>query len=84
MKRQIMKTIRRISHLHLHLGIYFAIAAVIITALHTSADMIYAIYGVQSSFGDAGEHTMREGREYETHTSHAQINVARRSYIGGA
>lgn len=83
MEKQIMKAVRRISHLHLHLGIWIAIAAIIVTALHTSADMIYAMYGVQTSFAEAGGHTLREAREYETHVGHAQIATARRNYIGG-
>lgn len=78
-----MKTIRRISHLHLHLGIHIAIAAIIVTALHTSADMVYALYGVRSTYGDAGGNTLREAREFETHVGHAQISTARRNYVGG-
>lgn len=84
MKKQIMSTLQHISHLHLHLGMWFAVAAIIITALHTSADMIYAVYGVQPAFAEAGNHELREAREYETHTTHAQISMTRRSYIGGA
>ncbi len=79
-----MKTVNRISHLHLHLGIHIAIAAIIITALHTSADMVYALYGVNPGYAEAGEHTLREARQYETHVGHAQISIARRSYVGGA
>lgn len=84
MQKQIMKTIHRVSHLHLHLGIHIAIAAIIITALHTSADMVYALYGVQTSYAGAGHSNLREAREFETHVGHAQISIARRSYVGGA
>lgn len=80
-----MKTVRRhINHLHLHLGMYIAVAAIIVTALHTSAEMVYALYGTQPIFADTGSHTLREAREFETHTGHAQISMARRNYIGGA
>jgi hypothetical protein len=84
MKKQIMKTVRRIRHLRLHLGMWIAVAAIIITALHTSADMIYAIYGAQPAFAEAGSNTLREAREFETHTGHAQISMVRRNYIGGS
>ena len=83
MRKQIMKTIRRISHIHLHIGMWVAIAAIIVTALHTSAEMVYALYGVQPH-GVAGNSTFREAREHETHVGHAQISMARRNYIGGA
>ena len=69
--------------LHLHLGMYIAIAAIIVTALHTSADMVYALYGAQPVYAGSGNHEFREAREYETHVGHAQISIARRSYIGG-
>lgn len=84
MQKQIMKTVRRISHLHLHMGLYIAIAAIIVTALHTSSDMVYALYGVQPSYAEAGESSFREARQYETHVGHAQISIARRAYVGGA
>jgi len=84
MQKEIMKTVRRISHLHLHLGIHIAIAAIIITALHTSSEMVYALYGVQPSYADAGGSNLREARQYETHVGSAQINIARRAYVGGA
>lgn len=84
MQKKIMKTIRRVRHLHLHLGIHIAIAAIIVTALHTSSDMVYALYGVHPSYGLAGGHTLREAREFETHVGHAQIATARRSYVGGS
>lgn len=84
MKRQIMNTIHHISHLHLHFGIWIAVAAIMVTALHTSADMVYALYGMHPAYADAGGHTLREAREFETHTGHAQISMARRSYIGGS
>ncbi len=83
MKIQIMKTVRRISHIHLHVGMWIAIAAVIVTALHTSAEMVYALYGVHPQ-GEVGNSTFREAREHETHTGHAQISMARRNYIGGS
>lgn len=79
-----MNTIQHISHLHLHFGMYIAIAAIIVTALHTSADMVYALYGTQAPYADVGNHTLREAREFETHIGHAQITMTRRSYIGGA
>lgn len=84
MKKQIMKTIRRVRHLHLHLGMWIAIAAIIITALHTSADMVYALYGVHPAYAETGHSNLREAREFETHVGHAQISIARRSYVGGA
>lgn len=84
MQKQIMKTAQSISHLHLHLGIGIAVAAIIVTALHTSTDMVFALYGAHTPYAEAGEHTMREARQYETHVGHAQISTARRSYVGGA
>ena len=68
--------------MHLHFGMYIAIAAVIVTALHTSGDMVYALYGVQPVYGDASNNEFREMREYETHVGHAQVSITRRSYIG--
>jgi len=84
MKKQIMETIQHISHLHLHFGVWIAVAAIMITALHTSSDMIYALYGMQPAFAEAGNHTLREAREFETHTGHAQISMVRRNHIGGS
>lgn len=84
MKKQIMKTIRRrINHFHLHIGMYIAVAAIIVTALHTSAEMLYAMYGVNPVYAEIGNNSLREAREYETHTGHAQISMARRNYVGG-
>lgn len=82
MQKQIMKTARKISHLHLHLGMYVAVAAILVTALHTSKEMIQALYNAPHAFADGG-HTMRESREAETHIAHAQISFTRRNYIGG-
>jgi len=84
MRKQIMNTIHHISHLHLHLGMWIAVAAILITALHTSAEMIYALYGMQTAYADTGSHTLREAREFETHTGHAQISMVRRNYVGGS
>lgn len=82
MKTNIMKTVRKISHLHLHLGMWFAVAILLVTALHTSKDMIQALYRVPAAAD--GDHMMRESREAETHIAHAQISFVRKSYIGGA
>lgn len=83
MKTNIMKTVRKISHIHLHLGMYFAVAAILVTALHTSKDMIAAMYQGTAVFAEGDNH-MRESREAETHIAHAQISFVRKSYIGGS
>jgi hypothetical protein len=63
---------------------WIAIAAIVVTALHTSGEMVYALYGMQPAYADTGNHTLREAREFETHTGHAQISMARRNHIGGS
>lgn len=70
--------------LHFVVGFYIGVGVALLTALHMSADMIHAIYGNNSVFADTSNSHVREAREFETHSGHAQISMARRSYIGGA
>ena len=85
MKKQILKQLKKHIHpVNLHVGMWISIAAIVATTVHTSADMVHAIYGRHSVLADLGSHTLREAREFETHVGHAQISMTRRSYIGGA
>ena len=85
MKKQLYKQLKKHIHpVNLHIGVWVSIAAISATMLHTSADMVHAIYGAQTVLADTGNHTLREAREYETHVGHAQLGFGRRSYIGGA
>lgn len=71
---------RQFTQIHLHVGIYVAIAALVITAMKSSQGMIAAIYGYHGN--DALSHTFL--REAETHTGHAQLYYARLPRVSGA
>lgn len=88
MKKQIKKQYKKlVKHLHpvnLHIGVWVSIAAIVATMAHSGHDIIHAVYGTPVTLADAGNNTLRQAREYETHVGHAQISTARRTYNGGS
>lgn len=80
MKKQKKK---HVHHFKLHLGMYISIAAILVTAVHTSESMVQAMYGMTPHMAEIGSEHMREIKEFETHIGHAQISMGRRNYVGG-
>ncbi|QQS19363.1 hypothetical protein IPL85_03680 [Candidatus Saccharibacteria bacterium] len=67
---------------HLHVGMYVGIAALLITAMKTSEGMIAAVYySPGHGNGEGFSHTHL--REAETHIGHAQLSFARPARVSG-
>ncbi|PID30455.1 hypothetical protein CR973_02640 [Candidatus Saccharibacteria bacterium] len=73
----------RMHPVHFHVGMYVAIAALLITAMKSSEGMIATIYHDPAhGSGEALEHTHL--REAETHIGHAQLGFARPARVSGS
>lgn len=69
--------------IHFHLGVYVAVAALLITAMKTSEGMIATLYGGPSHHASdliSSSHL----REAETHIGHAQLSFARPARVSGS
>ncbi|QQS18004.1 hypothetical protein IPL68_05125 [Candidatus Saccharibacteria bacterium] len=64
------------------MGLYVAIAALLITAMKTSEGMIAAVYNQNSHGGGEMLHNTHM-REAETHIGHAQLSFARLTRVSG-
>ena len=72
----------RMHPVHFHVGMYVAIAALLITAMKSSEGMIAAVYNNPAhASGEALSHTHL--REAETHIGHAQLSFARPARVSG-
>ncbi len=73
----------RMHPIHFHIGMYVALAALLITAMKSSEGIIAAVY---TGAGNDGNGLLSETymREAENHISHAQMVQHRRVNIGGA
>ena len=72
----------RMHPIHFHIGMYVAIAALLITAMKSSEGIIASVYAGSHSAGNMLNDTYL--REAENHIGHAQMVQHRRVYIGGA
>jgi hypothetical protein len=72
----------RIHPIHFHVGMYVAIAALLITAMRTSEGMIAAVYNRNTYSGGEMLHNTHM-REAETHIGHAQLSFARPARVSG-
>lgn len=68
--------------IHFHVGLYVAIAALLVTAMKSSEGMIATVYARQYHGADLMDHTHM--REAETHTGHAQLGFARLVKVSGS
>jgi nitrate reductase gamma subunit len=71
----------RMHPVHFHIGMYVALAALLITMMKSSEGMIAAIYRGEAHGG--GMHSDTHMREAETHIGHAQLNFARHPSVSG-
>lgn len=71
----------RMHPVHFHIGMYVAIAAVLITAMKSSEGIIAVVYGQSAHTGNILSETYM--REAETHIGHAQLNFSRRPSVSG-
>lgn len=72
----------RLHSLHFHVGLYVAIAALLITAMKTSQGMIAVVYS-QNTHGSGEMLHNNHMREAETHIGHAQLSFARPARVSG-
>lgn len=68
--------------IHFHIGMYVAIAALLITATKSSEGIIAAVYNGGHQTGDVLSTTQL--REAETHVGHAQMYKFRHPNVSGA
>ena len=68
---------------HFQVGVYVAIATLVITATKTGEGLISVIYGMGSHHGSELVNSSHM-REAETHTGHAQLSYARPARVSGA
>ncbi len=68
--------------LHFHIGMYVALAALLITAMKTSEGIISSVYSSAGTSANVLSDTFM--REAENHVGHAQMVQHRRANIGGA
>lgn len=68
-----------VRHFHFHVGVYMSIAALLVTALKTSHEMVQALYGAPMHTDITNTHM----REAETHNAHISLNCARRPTVSG-
>lgn len=64
---------------HLHVGVYISIAAMLVTVLKTSHEMMQVLYGAPMQTDITNTHM----REAETHNSHMSLAIARRPTVSG-
>jgi hypothetical protein len=64
---------------HFHIGVYITIAAMLVTILKTSHEMVIALYGAPLHTDITNSHM----REAETHNAHINLNFARRPTVSG-
>ncbi len=72
----------RLHSLHFHVGLYVAIAALLITAMKTSQGMIAVVYN-RNTHGSGEMLHNTHLREAETHIGHAQLSFARPARVSG-
>ena len=68
--------------LHFHIGMYVAIAALLITTMKSSEGMIASIYSRTENTANLLSETFL--REAENHIGHAQMVQHRRTNVSGA
>jgi hypothetical protein len=71
----------RMHPVHFHVGMYVAIAALLITAMKSSEGIVAAVYREHGQGGNILSETHL--REAETHTAHAQLSLARPARVSG-
>lgn len=71
----------RMHPIHFHVGMYVAIAALLITTMKSSEGIIAGLTANAEHSGSVLHNTFM--REAETHVGHAQIVQHRRVYISG-
>lgn len=67
---------------HFHVGLYVAIAALLVTAMKSSEGMIATVYAHAHQNTDLLSNTHM--REAETHSGHAQLSFARLAKVSGS
>ncbi len=68
---------------HFHIGLYIAIAALLVTAMKSSQGMVAALYASQAHMAETNlSHTHM--REAETHIGHAQLSLTRSARVSGS
>ena len=72
----------RMHPIHFHIGMYVALAALLITAMKTSEGIISSVYANAGTSANVLSETFM--REAENHVGHAQMVQHRRANIGGA
>lgn len=83
MKNKKQQSWLRMHPAHFHVGMYVAIAALLITAMKSSQGMIATVYSNPAhASGESLSHTHM--REAETHIGHAQLSLTRSARVSGS